>query len=51
MTVVVDQDAVLRTITRDDFLPAMTGFGQARSAAEAAIADHLARASAAGTRA
>jgi hypothetical protein len=44
MTVAVAEDAVLRTVAREDFLPAMTGFSAARSAADAAITAHLARA-------
>jgi MFS family permease len=44
MTVTAADDVVLRTISRADFLPAVTGFDEARSAATAAVTRHLSRA-------
>lgn len=49
MTVAVAEDAVLRTVAREDFLPAMTGFSAARSAADAAVHAHLGHAPARST--
>lgn len=45
MTVTVGDNVVLRTVSRADFLPAVTGFGQARTAADAAMTRHLGQAS------
>jgi MFS family permease len=45
MTVTAAADVVLRTITRADFLPAVTGFDDARTAATAALTRHLSHAS------
>ena len=41
MTVDVAENAVLRTVRRADFLLAVTGFGEARAAASAAMSRHL----------
>jgi CRP-like cAMP-binding protein len=44
MTVTAAADVVLRTIGRADFLPAVTGFAEARTAATAAMTRHLSQA-------
>jgi hypothetical protein len=44
MTVTAADDVVLRTISRADFLPAVTGFAEARTAATAAMTRHLSHA-------
>jgi MFS family permease len=44
MTVTAAADVILRTISRADFLPAVTGFAEARTAATEAMTRHLSQA-------